>query len=110
LKAFSPLTTDGKPLRKFSERTKEHWFHGDRDGLSYAALTFGPNRNRIEKPEPERTEHIPLSLTLSEPASAHDVKLRRGTFSPQPADKIILKGSMAKVVSANAGLSLPRLI
>ncbi|KAG1847536.1 alpha/beta-hydrolase [Suillus subalutaceus] len=34
--AYCPLGTDGRPLRKYSERKKEaHWFQGDKHGNSY---------------------------------------------------------------------------
>ncbi|KAI0069187.1 alpha/beta-hydrolase [Artomyces pyxidatus] len=35
--AFSPLSSDGRPIRKYSERIHDHWFHVDHDGMSYAA-------------------------------------------------------------------------
>ncbi|KAI0921978.1 hypothetical protein AcW1_004187 [Taiwanofungus camphoratus] len=37
--AFSPLASDGRPIRKFSER-KDHWLDGDADGFSYASTAF----------------------------------------------------------------------
>ncbi|KAI0254856.1 alpha/beta-hydrolase [Lactifluus subvellereus] len=32
--AFSPLGTDGRPMRKYSERKLDHWFQGDRCWMS----------------------------------------------------------------------------
>ncbi|TRM68532.1 alpha/beta-hydrolase [Schizophyllum amplum] len=34
--AFSALGPDGRPIRRMSERKRDHWFHSERDGLSYA--------------------------------------------------------------------------
>ncbi|KAI0307025.1 hypothetical protein B0F90DRAFT_1807732 [Multifurca ochricompacta] len=34
-KAFSPLGSDGRPMRKYSERKHDHWFQGDRSWMSY---------------------------------------------------------------------------
>ncbi|KAH9965771.1 alpha/beta-hydrolase [Russula dissimulans] len=34
-KAFSPLGSDGRPMRKYSERKHDHWFQGDRCWMSY---------------------------------------------------------------------------
>ncbi|KAF8640140.1 hypothetical protein AX17_001376 [Amanita inopinata Kibby_2008] len=34
--AFSPLGPDGKPIRRYSDRKRDHWFHGGKDGLSVA--------------------------------------------------------------------------
>lgn len=33
-KAFSPLGSDGRPMRKYSERRHDHWFQGDRSWMS----------------------------------------------------------------------------
>ncbi|KAK7471117.1 hypothetical protein VKT23_002531 [Stygiomarasmius scandens] len=41
--AFNPILPDGTPIRRYSERKKEHWFQGERDGISYAG---GKNRSR----------------------------------------------------------------
>jgi len=34
-KAFSPLGSDGRPMRRYSERRHDHWFQGDRSWMSY---------------------------------------------------------------------------
>ncbi|KAI0036061.1 alpha/beta-hydrolase [Vararia minispora EC-137] len=34
--AWSPLDSDGRPIRRYSERKHDHWFQGDRNGMSYA--------------------------------------------------------------------------
>ncbi|KZP13057.1 alpha/beta-hydrolase [Athelia psychrophila] len=39
-KAFSPLNYNGKPYRRYIDRHKDHWFHPDRDGMSFISGEF----------------------------------------------------------------------
>ncbi|VDB84904.1 unnamed protein product [Peniophora sp. CBMAI 1063] len=34
--AYNPLTSNGRPRQRYSERKFDHWFHVDADGMSYA--------------------------------------------------------------------------
>ncbi|KIL68191.1 hypothetical protein M378DRAFT_71959 [Amanita muscaria Koide BX008] len=36
--AFSPLTPEGRPIRRYSNRHRDHWFHGGKDGCSIASM------------------------------------------------------------------------
>ncbi|KAF5388219.1 hypothetical protein D9615_000056 [Tricholomella constricta] len=97
--AFSPVGPDGRPVRKYSERTNEHWFHGEKDGLSYAGNSnFLPpgrskdyDRDRAEKP-----------ASPQEPAIDNRLRRNTNTFNPSSVDKQVIKGSMAKVVATPA--------
>ncbi|KAF8165103.1 alpha/beta-hydrolase [Crassisporium funariophilum] len=49
--AFSPLTPDGKPMRIFSKREREHWFHGEKGRLSIMSTTFLPRERGKQSPD-----------------------------------------------------------
>ncbi|KII96006.1 hypothetical protein PLICRDRAFT_694103 [Plicaturopsis crispa FD-325 SS-3] len=103
-KAFYPLGPDGRPLRKYSEKQNDHWFSGGKDGISYAEsdLVTSQQQDETEAEEPEISNpRTPLSS--SEPISqeaAHEARLRRTTFNPNTVDKLVVKGSMSKVISS----------
>ncbi|KAJ3935639.1 MAG: Alpha/Beta hydrolase protein [Lentinula lateritia] len=106
--AFNPCGPNGKPIRKFSETRKQHWFSGEKDGISYASSSLTKNG----KQEAEPYERL-LPLPQSEPVTgdlAHQGRLRRATISPSSVDKHVIKGSMAKVVNSNTPNSFQRLL
>ncbi|RPD62035.1 alpha/beta-hydrolase, partial [Lentinus tigrinus ALCF2SS1-7] len=118
--ALSPLAPDGRPLRKYSERKDEHWLDSSTDGFSYASakqLTdrfLDPSKNRRRE---ARRPTIPLEndsplFVPSEPVTQEVqqvARIRRATVLPQsPADKHVIKGSMAKVIASGTGTSLQR--
>ncbi|KAJ3713792.1 Alpha/Beta hydrolase protein [Lentinula raphanica] len=97
--AFNPCGLNGKPIRKFSESRKQHWFSGEKDGISYASYS-------------DFYERL-LPLPQSEPVSgdmAQQGRVRRATISPSSVDKHVIKGSMAKVVNSNSSNSFQRLL
>eukprot|EP00918_Siedleckia_nematoides_P006686 GHVU01014588.1.p1 GENE.GHVU01014588.1~~GHVU01014588.1.p1 ORF type:complete len:159 (+),score=6.41 GHVU01014588.1:236-712(+) len=107
LSAFNPCGPYGKPIRRFSDTRKQHWFEGEKDGISYASsssLKSGKQDFDFERS---------LPLPQSEPVTsdlAHQGRLRRATISPSSVDKHVIKGSMAKVVNSNTQSSFQRLL
>ncbi|KAF9076617.1 Alpha/Beta hydrolase protein [Rhodocollybia butyracea] len=106
--AFDPCGPDGRPIRRFSDTRKQHWFSGEKDGISYAGSSLSKNGKQDVEPY-ERA----LPLPQSEPITgdvAQQGRLRRATISPSSVDKHVIKGSMAKVVNSNTPNSLQRLL
>jgi hypothetical protein len=105
-KTFSPLDVHGRPQRKFSDRQKEHWFYGERDGLSHAEsdLVTAHNSHMTKQLEKEEDSHMPRSqLPSSEPISkeiAEDGRLRRMTLNVNSVDKQVIKGTMSKIAAS----------
>jgi hypothetical protein len=99
---FSPVGPDGRPFRKFSERKDSHWFHSEKDGLSYA----GTNQAKQESRDLEKL----LPMPQSEPISSDATVLRKPTFTPTLVDKHVIKGSMAKVVGGAQVVPLQRFL
>ncbi|KAJ7122848.1 Alpha/Beta hydrolase protein [Mycena epipterygia] len=99
--AFIPLGPTGRPYRRYSERPRDDWFESKTEGVSYAGGRFFG--------EPSGQGHVGrsdrLPMPQSEPISPDEGRLRRGTFSPTSVEKLVIKGSMAKVVTG----SQPRL-
>ncbi|KAI0751268.1 Alpha/Beta hydrolase protein [Daedaleopsis nitida] len=120
--ALSPLAPDGRPLRKYSERKDEHWLDSSTDGFSYAnvkQLTDRMSDANKDKRRPGKRQqgNIPVEqdsvmFIPSEPVTQEVqqvARIRRATVLPQsPADKHVIKGSMAKVIASGAGTSLQR--
>ncbi|KAJ7873389.1 Alpha/Beta hydrolase protein [Mycena olivaceomarginata] len=92
--AYVPLTPAGRPIRRYSERPRDDWFESDTEGMSYAAggRFFAEPAMRTDKQ---------LPMPKSEPISPTEGRLRRGTFSPMSVEKLVIKGSMAKVVTGS---------
>jgi len=119
--AYSPLRANGRPIRKFSERKAEHWFHGERDGSSYthaAAPAAPPStltglkgsrpekllRKDSELHEADLSDVLPLVPTSEPIISAVDSRVRRVTsIVPGSVDKHISKGLVAKATAHSAG-------
>ena len=80
--------------------------HSDRGGDQNGKERKKPRRPIVPVDEPT------VILMPSEPVTqeAQQVaRIRRATVMPQsPADKHVIKGSMAKVIASGAGTSLPR--
>ncbi|THU83934.1 alpha/beta-hydrolase [Dendrothele bispora CBS 962.96] len=107
--AFTPVGPDGVPIRRFSERKKEHWFQGERDGISYAGASFLPLK--LGKHDLEHEKQLPLPVSDPISTDVQQGRLRRATISPSSIDKQVIKGSMAKVVGSNSNpASLQRLL
>ncbi|KAF9268306.1 alpha/beta-hydrolase [Marasmius fiardii PR-910] len=111
--AFDPTGPDGRPIRKYSEKKDEHWFHGERDGLSYAGITFNNKQqkpditvdplDRLTQPEPLNHTHTNGDSPRERDREAHGGRLRRSTIGPSSInDKPVIKGSMVKVVGSNS--------
>ncbi|TFK74449.1 alpha/beta-hydrolase [Pluteus cervinus] len=103
---FSPVGPDGRPTRRFSDRIKSHWFYGEKDGLSYA----GSGSTNLVNTTESRTTEKSLPMPSSEPISAETAALRKSTFTPSSVDKLVIKGSMAKVVSGTSSMPFQRLL
>ncbi|KAJ7179524.1 Alpha/Beta hydrolase protein [Mycena filopes] len=91
--AYLPLGPTGKPVRRYSERPRDDWFETQTEGVSYAGGRF------FSAPTGRKDRHLPLPQ--SEPMSPEDNRLRRGTFTPVSVEKLVIKGSMAKVVTGS---------
>ncbi|KAJ6567283.1 Alpha/Beta hydrolase protein [Mycena vulgaris] len=96
--AYLPLNPAGRPIRRYSERPRDDWFESKAEGISYAGGRFFP--------EASGRSDRPLPMPHSEPITASDNRLRRGTFSSNATsvEKHVIKGSMAKVVSSQPTL------
>ncbi|KAJ7762816.1 Alpha/Beta hydrolase protein [Mycena maculata] len=91
--AYLPLGPTGRPIRRYSERPHDDWFESKTEGLSYAGGRFFEPIGRSSKQ---------LPMPQSEPISPAEGRVgRRGTFSPITVDKIVIKSSMAKVVTGS---------
>ncbi|KAF9468857.1 alpha/beta-hydrolase [Collybia nuda] len=100
-KTFSSLGPDGRQIRKYSDRKSKHWFHGEKDGLSVAGSNFllverGKDSDRPEKSPPQD--------------STPDGRVRRAAFTPSAVDKLVIKGTMAKVVGSAPATPFQRLL
>ncbi|OBZ71835.1 hypothetical protein A0H81_08215 [Grifola frondosa] len=110
MNAFNPLGSDGRPLRKFSERKNDHWLDSGADGFSYSGTKPFEKKKRPQK----RIDREELVLPPSEPVSQEIQqvsRVRRTKLIPTAAiaDKQVIKGSMAKVVASSSTSSLPQL-
>ncbi|THH20289.1 hypothetical protein EW146_g1042 [Bondarzewia mesenterica] len=117
-KAFSPLGSDGRPIRKYSERREDHWFHGDHDGMSYAGEAHGLKLHMHPS-----LHHRPVAPPNSSPGTNHrgntepasmemiqDSRARRTMLNPRTVDQFVIKGSMLKMVTASASMPMTRLL
>jgi len=112
--AFSPLRADGRPMRKYSEGRRDHWFHSEENGLSVADPTRMPATRR----RPQEAHHADSHKTTisstdpSSPETAKDARsLRKTNALSNPAvDKTIIKGSMARVAATTSVLPLSRIV
>ncbi|KAJ6516299.1 Alpha/Beta hydrolase protein [Mycena sanguinolenta] len=92
--AYCPLSPAGRPIRRYSERPKDDWFESNADNMSYAG-------GRFYSEPAARTQTSPLPMPKSESMTPNEGQLRRGTFSPTSVEKLVIKGSMAKVVTGS---------
>ncbi|KAJ7265844.1 Alpha/Beta hydrolase protein [Mycena haematopus] len=91
--AYLPLSPAGRPIRRYSERPKDDWFESSNDNMSYAGGRF------FSEPPVRNDKSLPMPK--SEPISPDEGRLRRGTYSPMSVEKLVIKGSMAKVVTGS---------
>ncbi|KAI0299710.1 hypothetical protein B0F90DRAFT_1726542 [Multifurca ochricompacta] len=56
--AFSPLDSNGRPTRRYSERLQEQWFEVDRNGMSYSAQSEEARARRHASTLDERLEAL----------------------------------------------------
>ncbi|KAF8221956.1 alpha/beta-hydrolase [Tricholoma matsutake] len=85
--AHTLLSPEGRPLRRYSERKTDHWFHSEKNGLSIAGSTFLP---------PERASDSADKLSPQDLGA--EGRLRRAPGS-RLVEKRIIKDSMTKVAS-----------
>ncbi|KAJ7283373.1 Alpha/Beta hydrolase protein [Mycena rebaudengoi] len=95
--AYSPLGPNGRPIRKYSERPQDDWFESKTEGIS----SYAGGRFFSQSQTASYSQEKPLPIPHSEPISLNDNRLRRGTFSPTSVEKLVIKGSMAKVVTGS---------
>ncbi|KAJ7672870.1 Alpha/Beta hydrolase protein [Mycena rosella] len=93
--AFLPLGPTGRPIRRYSERPRDDWFESKTEGMSYAGGRFFQEPNG----------RTPNKAHSGDPISPDQGRLRRGNgFTPSSVEKLVIKGSMAKVVSSQPTL------
>ncbi|KAI0276318.1 alpha/beta-hydrolase [Russula aff. rugulosa BPL654] len=100
-KSFSPLGSDGRPMRKYSERKHDHWFQGDRSWMSYV-------ENIPEAEEPEHLEqHVggptegqiqPASEEVMRVSAQHRIAFNPGTV--ERMERIVGKSGIQKMTGA----------
>ncbi|KAH7916146.1 alpha/beta-hydrolase [Hygrophoropsis aurantiaca] len=106
--AYCPLGRDGRPLRKYSERQNFHWFHADRHGWSYVDSEIAAAQKKYKRRSPERGPSVNTSDLVTNEV-AQDGRMRRTTFSPSSVDKLVVRGSITKVV-ASQGVALSKVV
>ncbi|KAN0126704.1 Alpha/Beta hydrolase fold [Russula decolorans] len=100
-KAFSPLGSDGRPMRKYSERIHDHWFQGDRCWMSYVENV----------PEAEEEAHLdqhvggptegqiqPASEEVMRISAQHRIAFNPGTV--ERMERIVGKSGIQKMTGA----------
>ncbi|KAJ8086110.1 hypothetical protein AAF712_008282 [Marasmius tenuissimus] len=123
--AFDPTGPDGRPIRKYSEKKDEHWFYGERDGISYAKGKYLEENSPLDDrsfflsaalyKKQDAVPHERLPMSPLEPSINGDHnqqgRLRRATVGPTSInEKTAIKGSMAKVVGSNSTTTFQRLL
>lgn len=109
--AYCPLGRDGRPLRKYSERTQSHWFHGDHHGISQVdTAELLKLKKEYRSRSPERAA-VSGQLTANgndcvTEDIAQDGRMRRTTFNTSTVEKQVVKGSLTKVVTQSSGLKV----
>ncbi|OJA07769.1 hypothetical protein AZE42_02984 [Rhizopogon vesiculosus] len=111
-KAYCPLGRDGRPMRKYSERKKQaHWFQGDMHGNSYIDTAELKAAHKAYTTAKAQTPELPKagSLTADKESLvtdevAQDGRMRRTTFNASSVDKLVVKGTMQKVVTQSSHL------
>lgn len=111
---------------RYSEHKRNHWFHSERDGLSYVGkptiIRFGASSPRPHHLAPnqrgeqtEKSDSIPQLQPykeLKEPVFCEVTQVKRRKRSKQGApsvEKVILKGTIDKIWAPTAAISiLPR--
>jgi hypothetical protein len=109
-KAFSPLGSDGRPMRKYSERKHDHWFQGDRSWMSYVE-----NIPEAEG-EPEHLEqHVggptegqiqPASEEIMLVSAQHRIAFNPGTV--ERMERIVGRSGIQKMTGAIPLVKLAR--
>jgi len=100
--AFSPLGSDGRPMRKYSERKHDHWFQGDRSWMSYVE-----NIPEAEGAPDSMEQHIgaPAEGQI-QPASEEVIRVsaqHRMTFNPgtvERMERIVGKSGIQRMTGA----------
>ncbi|KAH9045258.1 alpha/beta-hydrolase [Lactarius pseudohatsudake] len=101
-KAFSPLGSDGRPMRKYSERKHDHWFQGDRSWMSYVE-----NIPEAEERPVNPAQHVGAPTEGQIQPASGEVMLnsaqQRIAFNPgtiERMEKIVGKTGIQKVTGA----------
>jgi len=86
---FSPIGPEGRPLRRYSDRKRDHWFYGEKNGLSIAGKAFLV---------PERAGDSADKFLPQDVAAAVDGRIRHVPGN-STIEKRIIKDSMARVIA-----------
>ncbi|KAF8974713.1 alpha/beta-hydrolase [Flammula alnicola] len=103
--AFTPMPTEGRPLRKYSERGREKWSYSEIGRLSLnGAANTPPERVRQD------FERVQKLLSRSDSLSPTDTStpLFKTAFAAATADKRSIKSSLGKVVGTTSMTSSHR--
>ncbi|KIJ70401.1 hypothetical protein HYDPIDRAFT_164452 [Hydnomerulius pinastri MD-312] len=110
-KTYCPLGSDGRPIRKYSERKDSHWFHGDHRGISHVDTEdLLAAQKKFKSRSPERAVSGSLTANGTDLVTediAQDGRMRRAAFNTSSVDKQVIRGSMSKVVTQSIALKVP---
>ncbi|KAF8631234.1 hypothetical protein AX15_002563 [Amanita polypyramis BW_CC] len=82
--AFSPVGPDGKPLRMYSSKQRNHWFYAGKDGLSVAEPLLERVPTKFD-PDPDktfttsRTNHVDERYARKHSSGELNISITRGT-------------------------------
>ncbi|KAI9513248.1 alpha/beta-hydrolase [Russula earlei] len=102
-RAFSPLGSDGRPMRMYSERKHDHWFQGDRCWMSYVENI--PDAEEVPEHLPEQHVGGPTEGQI-QPASEEVMRVsaqHRMAFNPgkvERMERIVGKSGIQKMTGA----------
>ncbi|VDC02521.1 unnamed protein product [Peniophora sp. CBMAI 1063] len=105
--AFSPLMSNGRPMRRYSERKHDHWFQGDRHGMSYAGKDHEFDPTPKERDDQDESPREQVRDIIQQRQAERD-KVTIATAAVTKVDQsTLLKSGVAR---ASASLPLGRLL
>ncbi|KAH9977632.1 alpha/beta-hydrolase [Lactifluus volemus] len=109
-KAFSPLGSDGRPMRKYSERKHDHWFQGDRCYMSCVEnipeQEVQPESLEQHAGAPSEGQIQPASEEVMLASARHRMAFNPGTV--ERMERIVGKSGIQKMTGAIPLVKLAR--
>ncbi|KAI0303936.1 alpha/beta-hydrolase [Russula brevipes] len=100
--AFSPLGSDGRPMRKYSERKHDHWFQGDRSWMSYVEnipeAEGAPDSLEQHVGAPAEGQIQPASEEVMRVSAQHRMTFNPGTV--ERMERIVGKSGIQRMTGA----------